>query len=217
VSALSNLFRFLPSNPFANNTLKGSARFLLRRFLSWNFLQEASSILPIAMGVALMAAASQILIPFIIPVTAQTVAALVLALYLRPGQVWLAMLSWLTLGTVGAPVFAGFSGGVGVLLSPTAGFLVGMTLGAPLASKVFSALSPKITPSSPMPSRWRIMGAIAGAGAVLAEVCLGLGWAWLSVFYGPMGAFCTGVKPFVIVEIAKIILVLTLTLRRKAG
>jgi biotin transport system substrate-specific component len=49
---------------------------------------------------------------------------------LTPRQAGLSMLTFLLLGIVGAPVFAGGSAGFGVLAGPTGGYLVGFVLGA---------------------------------------------------------------------------------------
>lgn len=63
--------------------------------------------------------------PWGVPITLAVFAA-ALAGYMA-GPVWgtLAVAVYLALGAVGAPVFAGFSGGAGHFLTPTGGFLFG--------------------------------------------------------------------------------------------
>ena len=41
---------------------------------------------------------------------------------------FISVLIYLLIGSIGLPVFAGFSGGLGVLLGPTGGFLIGFPL-----------------------------------------------------------------------------------------
>ena len=79
----------------------------------------------VAMGVALIAVCSWLSIPMTVPFTLQTFAVcLVTALFgLRLG-LW-TVGCYLLLGMAGAPVFAGFRGGIASLLGPTGGYLVG--------------------------------------------------------------------------------------------
>lgn len=60
-----------------------------------------------------------------VPVSGQTLGVFVAGILLPPGQGTLAMFAYLLLGVAGAPVFAGGTGGVGVLIGPTGGFLLG--------------------------------------------------------------------------------------------
>ncbi len=59
---------------------------------------------------------------------------------LTPRQALLSMVCYIVLGLVGAPVFAGFSGGLSSLTSPTFGFLLGMIACAPLTSWLLRTL-----------------------------------------------------------------------------
>ena len=67
----------------------------------------------IAVFVALMAICSWISIPTAIPFTLQTMAIFLAAGLLGGRRGTLAVLAYILLGAVGAPVFAGFSGGLG--------------------------------------------------------------------------------------------------------
>lgn len=64
-------------------------------------------------------------LPFSPPVTGQTLGVMLAGLLLTPGQAGLAMLVYLLAGAAGAPVFAGGSGGLGVLTGYTGGYLLG--------------------------------------------------------------------------------------------
>ena len=79
---------------------------------------------------ALTAVCAWISIPGPVPFTLQT-----FAVFLAPGLLGgrlgaAAVGGYLLLGAFGLPVFAGFSGGIGALLGPTGGFLLGFLLTA---------------------------------------------------------------------------------------
>ena len=78
-----------------------------------------------AMCVALTAICSWITIPTLVPFTLQTFA-VALTLFLLGGKRGtIAIVTYVLLGAVGAPVFAGFSGGLGALFGATGGYIVG--------------------------------------------------------------------------------------------
>lgn len=79
----------------------------------------------IAIFAALIAACSWISIPSSVPFTMQTFAILLTILLLGGKRATFAVIVYLLLGAVGAPVFAGFSSGIGVLLGSTGGYLIG--------------------------------------------------------------------------------------------
>ena len=158
----------------------------------------------IAMGTALIAVCSWIsvpsFLPTMVPFTLQTFAVClttaVLGLY--PG--FLSVLCYLLLGAVGAPVFAGFKGGVAALLGTTGGYLVGFLLTAltvGLAVKYFGRKTPVLVASM----------------AVGILLCYAFGTAWFVLVYtrssGPIGvATALGwcVLPYLIPDAIKIAL-----------
>ncbi|RQD92472.1 biotin transporter BioY [Methanosalsum natronophilum] len=82
---------------------------------------------------ALIAVAAYIRIPLPIspvPITAQILFVFLAATYL--GKKWgtISLIVYLLLGIVGLPVFAGGGSGVGVLLGPTGGYLLGFVFAA---------------------------------------------------------------------------------------
>ena len=92
-----------------------------------------TSIKKICMGAlfaAFIAALSQVAIPTPIgvSVTLQTFAIAVTAFLLGIKTGSMAVLIYLFIGAAGAPVFAGFSGGITVILGPTGGFILGFPL-----------------------------------------------------------------------------------------
>lgn len=79
---------------------------------------------------AAAAAALCVLGPWAVPVGAIPLSLTTLVVYLTafllsPGQTAGAAMVYLLLGAVGLPVFSGFTGGLGVLVGPTGGYLVG--------------------------------------------------------------------------------------------
>ena len=88
---------------------------------------SARDIAYIAVFTALLAVCSWIAIPTPtrIDFTLQTLGVFLAAGTLGGRRGTLAITAYLLLGAVGAPVFAGFSGGLGVLLMPSGGYLIG--------------------------------------------------------------------------------------------
>lgn len=88
-------------------------------------MKQTTAMAQIALSVSLIALCAWIQIPFVIPFTMQTFAILTVSALLRTRDSLIALLVYLLLGLIGIPVFSGFSSGVGVLFSPTGGFLIG--------------------------------------------------------------------------------------------
>ena len=97
----------------------------------------AQAMAKMAMCVALISIGGYIAFPTPfspVMVTATTFALGITALILPPKQAFVAVLVWILLGTVGAPVFSGGQGGIGKLLGPSGGFFLGFLLGYGLSS-----------------------------------------------------------------------------------
>lgn len=80
---------------------------------------------------AIIAILAQISIPLpftTVPFTMQIFAVAMTGLILRSKLGAISVLIYLLLGGVGIPVFAQFSGGIGILLGPTGGYLLGLPL-----------------------------------------------------------------------------------------
>ncbi|MBL0926675.1 MAG: biotin transporter BioY [Phycisphaerales bacterium] len=75
-------------------------------------------------GSLLMAASAQVVVPIQpVPITGQTFGVCLIAALLGRWRGAAAMAAYLLQGAIGLPVFAGLTGGVHVLLGPTAGYL----------------------------------------------------------------------------------------------
>ncbi|AFZ73917.1 biotin transporter BioY [Natronobacterium gregoryi] len=88
-----------------------------------------------ALFAALIGAAAQITIPIpftSIPLTLQVLFVFLAGIVLGPVWGGLSMVLYLAAGTVGAPIFAGMTGGPGVLVGETGGFLLSYPIAAAL-------------------------------------------------------------------------------------
>src|SRR5215207_3565682 len=87
-----------------------------------------------ALMAAVTAVAAQIAIPLEpVPFTLQVLAVILSGLLLGPRYGALAQAIYVLVGAVGVPVFAQFSGGLGVVLGPTGGYLVSYPIAASVA------------------------------------------------------------------------------------
>lgn len=85
----------------------------------------------IALFAAIMAVSAWISIPIgDIPITLQTFGVFICFLIIGGRNGALSVLVYILLGAVGAPVFAGFTGGLGKLTGPTGGYIIGFLFSA---------------------------------------------------------------------------------------
>jgi len=84
---------------------------------------------------AIIAVCAQITIPQPggVPFTLQAWAVALAGLILGPKRGTMSVLVYILLGAAGAPVFAGFSGGFGIIMRPTGGFILSFPIMALLA------------------------------------------------------------------------------------
>ena len=161
----------------------------------------------VAVFTALMAICAWIAIPTTVPFTLQTMGVFLAVGLLGGRRGSLAVLVYLLLGAVGAPVYAGFAGGLGPLVGSTGGYLLGFLLCALTMWAVEAALGKSL---------WAL-----GLGMVLGLiVCYAFGTAWFLVVYtrasGPVGLWTVlgwCVIPFIGPDLVKIALALALSAR----
>lgn len=155
----------------------------------------------------LIAICSWISIPTMVPFTLQTFGVFLAVGVLGGRRGSLAVLVFVLLGVIGIPVFSGFTGGIGILLNNTGGYIIGF---------IFSALL--------MWGMEKILGrktwALALSMVLGLAVCYAFGTVWFMVVYarnaGAVGvatvmSWC--VLPFVIPDLIKIIFALGLSKR----
>ena len=159
----------------------------------------------VAIMAVVIAICSWISIPTTVPFTLQTFAVFLAVGVLGGRRGTFAVLVFILLGAVGVPVFAGFQGGIGVLLGTTGGYIIGFLLSALLYWAMTRALGEK-TP---------VMVAAMALGLI---VCYAFGTAWFMVVYARnAGAIGLGtalgwcVFPFIIPDLVKIALAVGLT------
>ena len=162
---------------------------------------------------ALIAVCSQIQIPGAVPFTLQTFAVFLAVGLLGGKRGTVSVLIYILLGAIGLPVFAGFKGGIGALLGTTGGYIIGFIFSA-LVMLAFEKISVK-----GKVKKMILLGISMVAGLI---VCYAFGTAWFMTVYTntkePIGiatALSWCVIPFIIPDIIKIALALTLTSRLK--
>ncbi|WP_430610834.1 biotin transporter BioY [Enterococcus sp. DIV0876] len=157
----------------------------------------------------IIAGLSQLTIPLgLIPLTGQTFAIGLAVTFLGTRTGTMSIMIYLLLGLIGLPVFAGFTSGIGILLGPTGGYLVGFLFNGLLTGTMLSY--------RPDAYWWGIIANIAGAFATLAFGTLWLKWStgmtWLAAFNG---GFVLFILPGIIKAVAAAIL--GIFLRKRLG
>ena len=161
----------------------------------------------ISIGAALIAICSWISIPTAVPFTLQTFAVFFVLLSLGGERGTLATLVYVLLGAVGVPFFAGFSGGIGVLLGSTGGYIIGFLFTGIIYIIFTKFVSKKIIV--------KIIALVLGLA-----VCYAFGTAWFMNVYiktsGEVGlltvlGWC--VFPFIIPDLLKLALAVVIAKR----
>lgn len=156
-----------------------------------------------ALMCALIAVCAQVIIPLPpVPISLSLLAVYIAGALLGPVWGATAAVSYALLGAAGMPVFAGFAGGVSVLLGPTGGFLLGYVLCA--------ALSGAIVRRFGMTRRTLWIAMLTGT--VICYLC-GLLWFCAVTGTALAAAFSVCVLPFLPGDTLKIALAASLCLR----
>lgn len=159
----------------------------------------------IAVFAVIMAICSWISIPAAVPFTLQTFGVFIAVGVLGGKRGSLSLLVFILLGAIGIPVFANFSGGIGVLAGPTGGYIIGF---------LFSALL--MWAMEKLPGKKSVMQIVSMIAGLI--VCYAFGTVWFVIVYGrmngPIGftaALASCVVPFIIPDIIKIALAYVLS------
>ncbi|MDO4529372.1 MAG: biotin transporter BioY [Lachnospiraceae bacterium] len=160
-----------------------------------------------ALGAVIIAVCSWISVPTTVPFTMQTFAVFCILGLLGGKRGTISILVYILLGAVGVPVFAGFSGGFGIIIGPTGGYIVAFVLMGLLYWLIEVLFGTKLY--------IRIIAMLAGL-----LVCYAFGTAWFMVVYarqtGPMSlgaALASCVVPFIVPDLIKMALALLITSR----
>ena len=153
---------------------------------------------------AMMAAVIAAVSPFAIPIGPTPIPLCTLALYFSPyilgwKRAALAPLVYILLGVVGIPVFSGFKAGLGVLMGPTGGYILGYIPMAALAGLGIQ--------TAPKSRKLQLLG-MAGATAVLYA----FGTAWFCFLSGNSLAYAAKwcILPFIPGDLMKMAAAVTL-------
>lgn len=161
----------------------------------------------IAIFAVLMAVCSWISIPTTVPFTLQTFGGFMAVGILGGKRGTLSVLVYILLGAIGVPVFAGMSGGIGIILNSTGGYIVGFLLSALIMWGI-----EKLWGKKPVV---QIISMVIGLAA-----CYALGTIWFMMVYtrntgavglGTVLGWC--VIPFIIPDLVKIALAFVLSRR----
>ena len=160
-------------------------------------------------GIALITVCSWINIPMTVPFTLQTFAVFAVLLILGGERGTLATLIYVIMGAIGIPVFAGFSGGLGIILGNTGGYIVGFIF----IGLIYMALTRVFGKKMLVEIIALVLGLIA---------CYGFGTIWFMMVYmrntGSVGlitvlSWC--VFPFIIPDLGKMAVAFIISRRVK--
>lgn len=163
----------------------------------------------IAMCTALIAICSWISIPTAVPFTLQTFAVFLTILLIGGKRGTISVFIYIILGAIGVPVFANFTGGIGILLGNTGGYIIGFLVSALIMWAIMHLFGEK-----PL---IQIISMVVGL-----FVCYTFGTAWFMILYlkstGAVSlitvlSWC--VIPYIIPDIIKILLAFVLASRLK--
>ena len=159
-----------------------------------------------ALMAVMLCVCTWIAVPGPVPFTLQTLAVFTAVELLGARRAFWSVAVYLLMGAACLPVFSGMAGGLGILLGPTGGYLLGFLL-VPLICRVVMAVGKD--------KAARIVGMVLGMIG-----CYVLGTAWF-VFVGSgvdwRGALMLCVVPFLLPDAVKLVLAMTLAgaLRRR--
>lgn len=159
----------------------------------------------IAVFAALIAVCSWISIPTAIPFTLQTLGVFLAVGMLGGRRGTAAVVVYLLLGAAGLPVFAGFTGGLGILFGYTGGYFLGFLFSALLMWGLERLRGPDLR--------------TLAAGMLLSlPACYACGLGWSLFIYDPAGttlraAFGIYVLPYIVPDLGKMAAALVLTAR----
>jgi len=133
-----------------------------------------------------------------VPITGQTFAVLLAGALLGSKRGALSQLTYLGLGAMGAPIFAGWMGGPAVLMGPTGGYLIGFVAAAFVVGLLAERGWDRRT--------WSMALAMLVGNIVI--YVFGLPWLsiWLGHFAPKSSVLATGLYPFIPGDLLKIVL-----------
>lgn len=149
-------------------------------------------------SIAALGAAAQLSISLpetvsVAPITGQSLAVLLIAHLLKEKWAMAVMIIYLIIGIAGAPVFAGFEGGIEKFSGPSLGYFIGFIVAALVCGVLARRQQQKFS--------FYLLQMLIGTAIIL--LC---GWLSLFRFLEPKTAFVKGVLPFLPGGIIKIVI-----------
>lgn len=167
----------------------------------------AREIAYIALSVSLITVCAWISVPVsAIPVTLQTFAVALIGALMGWKRALAAVASYLVMGLIGIPVFAGFKAGVATLMGATGGYIFGFA---------FLALFPALFKMLPVKNKWGRAAMFYGASVLGMAVCYLFGTAWFVLMYQCTFVYALGVcvVPYLIPDAVKFVFSSTVAVR----
>ncbi|UPA55330.1 biotin transporter BioY [Wolbachia pipientis] len=130
-----------------------------------------------------------------VPITLQTLGVMLIGLKFNRRTAFYSMLTYLSLGAAGFPVFANFCG-YHIFLGPTGGYLIGCLAAVMVMSKVNELLNSEY-------KSFVCDSSSCLAGTVVIFIC---GVGWLAIYVGLEQAIMVGILPFILPGLVKIFL-----------
>ena len=164
---------------------------------------KTSDLVTVSLCAALMCVCSWIQFPSAVPFTLQTFAVFLTATAFGTKKSLLSTLIYILLGAVGLPVFSGFQGGVGALVGPTGGFILGFIPAVLVIGFLSEKVRRKFIPQT--------LCCVAGL-----VICYLTGFLCYGTVYANgnfRSAFFVCILPFIISDILKILLAVTVSQR----
>lgn len=128
-----------------------------------------------------------------VPVTGQSLGIMLAGGILSVRQAAYSVLTFLLIGAVGVPVFAGVTGGIGILVGPRGGYLIGFLVGAIIIALVKGKEN----------NVWRL--ALANlVGGILVVYTLGVLWLSFVTGMGLEKAITVGALPYIPGDLFKV-------------
>ena len=167
--------------------------------------QRTRDLVYCAVSAAIIAVCAWITIPATVPFTMHMFGIFTVLGLLGGRRGTIAIVVYLLMGAVGLPVFAGFSGGFGILLGTTGGYLVSYVL----VGLLYWLLTARFGTSTPVVAITMVLG---------LAVCYAFGTAWFMIVYartsgavGLVTALGWCVFPFIVPDLVKIAMAIALS------
>ena len=162
---------------------------------TFNYSKIIKSAIFVLIGTALLAISSKIQTPFtLVPATMQTFIVMFLGIILGHKLATLTVILYLIEGSLGLPVFAK-GGGVGYLFGPTGGYLIGFIFTAFFAGHINENKDPII-----------VFLYLLFSVSIIYIIGLGGLWNFMGFDKTFNDVFTVGAKPFLLIEIYKILI-----------